>query len=1538
MKKIVKIPLQAVTALVLLLIVIPLTLGLLLQINAVQNYVAGKLTGYASRKLETTVSLDRIRISLFYKAEFEGLYVEDPVYRDTLLYAGSLSATVSKIDLATGAVGLGTVRLKNGKFFLRQDSTGTLNLNRMTGRLKSGKENKKGDKKDFVLTVASVVVDSLDFEYRKYRPRERETGVNFDHLRFGRLKLSAKRFGIHNDSISMRLTQLSFTDHSGLGIDHLASDRLTVSPATIALKEARIVSGDTDLDAAEISLNYGSWDRMRDFAHDVVLRLDLRPSKLDFSLLSRLTGKEQTGGAVIGFKGRVEGPLAYLKGKLEDMSIENSTLSRIEFAVEGLPDIKKTVFDVNMDHFRSHASDIGTICNRFTGKNIDNIVHALRNIKELDLSGNFNGSLGDFKADAVLNTDLGKLKTDLRIKPSEERRMSLNGNIVIDGFDLGRLLEQEKTGNITLTAQVDGVLSDDSLSIAAKSQIADFGFNGYHYNGIDLNGEFVNKTFRGSVGCNDENLTFDLDGYFDLSGKVPSYAFDLHLDRANLAALHFNRRDSISLVGGTMSANGTGTQIDDLNGSVVIGDLWYINPVDTINTGKIVFNAVNDDQNKRITMNSDFADLTLQGKQSYRNIFDYFTHTVKQYLPSLPDETVVLSRTAAEETGQERQRPSRSGRGSRFAAQKQVSMDSMQNGYYVFRLNVKKANNVAGIFVPGLNMAEGTNLSFLFNPGLNQFSLSFKSDYMTKGTLGVAGLTIDSRNVADSISLFVRAAEVEAAGIYMPNLSIVGSLKDNRIDLSSRFFNTRDSSNALLITRSVFRRNGDTGIPELMVNIRPSYFRVGGQTWQINNNRIVMDSTGIDFQGLEITSRDQRFSLEGRASYHMSDTLSVEISNVDLEPFSAFTEKMGYHLSGYLSGNGRIRAAFGDRVMYAGLQTGKMRINDVEVPDMRLRSVWLDKENAMLYRVTALADTVVSGRYDVRSGIYDMNVRLKKVDLSLLNPLLKGIVSQTTGSADMRLAFSNANPAKRPQLDGRIDIPQLYMTVDFTKVRYGISRGVILVKNNVLTLEKNNLTDIYGASAEINASLDLNDLKKLRFNIQAQPQKLLCLNTTIKDNDLFYGKTFASGRVTISGTPSDLKMDINARTENQSEFYLPLSDKATIEEADFITFTDGRAASSGTDPVKFSLRGERKQKAVLSNKSFDINMILNVQPNTEAQIVIDPKVGDVLRGRGNGTLYLHINPPKDIFTLSGTYQVREGSYLFTMQNFFNKRFIIENGGTIVWNGDPLEAMLDIRAVYKMKASLAPLLGSDRKYSRNVNVECTIRLADRLLRPDIQLGIELPGLDAETQSLVRSTLNTEESVSTQFITLLVMNSFYAESGNQQNVNIGANTAMVTGVEFLSNQLTNWISNDKFNIRLNYRPRSEITSDEFAFDYSHNLLNNRLFFDFEGSYNTNNNRTLNSQTANNLTGNGYLTYIIDKAGNLKGKGFTRTIDTFDENQGLQEAGVGISYKKDFRSFSQLLRERRARIETRRKKREEKRNGQPIETVALSEESPK
>ena len=111
-------------------------------------------------------------------------------------------------------------------------------------------------------------------------------------------------------------------------------------------------------------------------------------------------------------------------------------------------------------------------------------------------------------------------------------------------------------------------------------------------------------------------------------------------------------------------------------------------------------------------------------------------------------------------------------------------------------------------------------------------------------------------------------------------------------------------------------------------------------------------------------------------------------------------------------------------------------------------------------------------------------------------------------------------------------------------------------------------------------------------------------------------------------------MDIVAATDDNTEFYLPLSGKTDVSNADFVIFEQADKPDTTNYLVRKKLMFERRQrKRTTSSDMMDINMALDVRPNAMCQLVIDPTVGDIIKGRGEGALNMHVNPTQNVFEL-----------------------------------------------------------------------------------------------------------------------------------------------------------------------------------------------------------------------------------------------------------------------------------------------------------------
>ncbi|MCD8186990.1 MAG: translocation/assembly module TamB, partial [Rikenellaceae bacterium] len=227
---------------------------------------------------------------------------------------------------------------------------------------------------------------------------------------------------------------------------------------------------------------------------------------------------------------------------------------------------------------------------------------------------------------------------------------------------------------------------------------------------------------------------------------------------------------------------------------------------------------------------------------------------------------------------------------------------------------------------------------------------------------------------------------------------------------------------------------------------------------------------------------------------------------------------------------------------------------------------------------------------------------------------------------------------------------------------------------------------------------------------------------------------------------------------------------------------------------------------------------------------------------------------------------------------------------------------DITAIYRLRASGA-LFG----LKQSIPVECKLLLTDRLSQPTINFDIEVPTFDPELQTILQSVMSTNEMKSQQFVWLLMARTFYVDSGEGDLGNIGTTASAATGIEFLTNQLSSWLSTDRFSFNVGYnRSADQTLSDELEGMFSGEIIPNKLLFEGEVNYNLGDKDA--DPREHQFSGDFYLTYIIGRSGNLHTKVFSRTIDRYDENQGLQEQGIGLYYKRDFNHWWEIFRRQR------------------------------
>jgi hypothetical protein len=270
--------------------------------------------------------------------------------------------------------------------------------------------------------------------------------------------------------------------------------------------------------------------------------------------------------------------------------------------------------------------------------------------------------------------------------------------------------------------------------------------------------------------------------------------------------------------------------------------------------------------------------------------------------------------------------------------------------------------------------------------------------------------------------------------------------------------------------------------------------------------------------------------------------------------------------------------------------------------------------------------------------------------------------------------------------------------------------------------------------------------------------------------------------------------------------------------------------------------------------------------------------------------------------MEGEYIIDRGSFFFTLSSIISRTFEISRGSKVIFTGDPYDAKINVKAVYKVKTTLGEY-GPPEDSASRVPVDCIITLSNNLVNPVITFNVDFPDLQDDVKQTIYARLDTTDQaeMSRQMISLLVLNSFYQPSGYSGSV--GFNT-----VGLVTNQLNNWlsqISND-FDIGVNYRPGDEISAQEVEVALSTQLFDERVLIDgnvgMRGNENT-------SQNTNTIVGEVTVEVKITEDGRFRAKAFNRSNNNYlYRNWSPYTQGVGVFYTQEFHRLSEIFRFRK------------------------------
>ncbi len=1525
----------------------------------ISHYVAKKL----SESWDTEVSIESVNLKFFSKVEFNKFYIEDQK-GDTLLYARHFITHIDRFSPLRNTYFLSGTTLDSTVFRIRRSEGDSLtNLSHIFSANPEGKATKtkkKGKSKPINLGFTDIRINDFELEiidstFQTYTsvkthhffsdfqtfnlpkrkivsktiqidqpfislnnldkirtksgeedsttftlPAEWFIMVNQFHLNDGQfinrgnrkvpgkedvlsfgnfnwtdMNLDAQDLRGENNQLNFTINNLSFIDETGFNVKHFQAKGF-INPDDIDLKDVLLQTPYSDIQG-DVRMAYHRFANFSDFENKIELDADIEKIKLGPQDFKILFGSSPVVKPVY-VSGKVKGYVSNVEVEDFELSFDNGTILKANVEARGLPDLNNTFFDGEITELKTTPNGIKEITQK------ESLPAQITNLGAIDFKGEFLGYLSEFVGYGDLQTDIGRITTDIKFSAKDANNPTYSGLIDAVDFDLNKWIDNPDLGKITFYASVDGQnFALNSMDTEFDATIEQVEWQQKTFSNINAKGQIAGSTLVGEIQSENELLNGQIDGEFSFGDSIKNIEFVADIARADLQKLGFF--DSPFEFGGNIEANFTGQTIQDLTGSMIV------DKANVLSNGKqyafnepLTLSISQQDEEQLVSFHSENADISFLGQYNYTQLIPTFEKTVNEYYDF--------------EQGWEN-------------LDNTINTDK-EIGFIV---NINKEDQLTKLFFNDLKLNSDLSIEGSINPKTHELSLVGQADSISYGKYEIADWTVDA--IGDGTILVINSFqdEISSGGkLWLKSSEVNVELSRNEILADLRTYN-EDYLSAKLTTR--IKRLDQA----FQISFLTSELVVNGQDWEIQpGNSLTLGKGDWRAENFVLQNGEQKITITNRDAQN-NVKLSADLENLsltDLNELIKFTQKpFGGKLSGTVNlidyeNQLNLDLSLGiDSLQYNGDTVDYSTLDGLyRFDDQTLSLDGVTNDNNFQFGILAEAD------FKKTNDILDLRIQINKSNLKPFEHLYADAISNVQGDIEGELQFIGG--PKEFRLLGAIDVTSdVYLTLKFTQARYRIPAGQqLLFVEDGFVLNQLKLLDPYNHEATINGKLKHKGLNNFTLDIQGTYNDFLFLNTTERDNDIFWGKAFASGDLTFSGPVNNALMNVNASSEDNTEIFIANAATANTGEYAFIRFLEPKVDSIAQE--------EKSNHVAPTNLTMDFN--LEISPNAQVNIKIDEEGYNTIKGSGYGNLNIKIDT-EDLFEITGIYEIYNGEYLVNFKDIFQRPFTIQPGSIIQWSGDPFLAKIDINATYTLDADLRALSESASaggSYLANAETKINVNLGKTLLAPEFTYQIEVD--KAEIGSSVGEQLayiNSNKSLLDQQIgSLLLLNQFSSVNSdpfqNQRAENIAINS--VTNI--LTRQITTLFNEsgifknttigiDYNDFRSNYN--AENIDQNFGYDKNIELqltqrfLNDRIEIELGSDFNFGDN--LGNNVNAFQVGDFVFSYRLDQRGNYKFLLFSKRDYSILLNREQRRYGLGLAMQREFNSFKEFFKRDKA-----------------------------
>jgi hypothetical protein len=1415
---------------------------------------------YLSSELNATFHIDKLEVTSWESIKLKNLVVQDQ-QQDTLVKAGILKTEISILNFRENYFKLNSISLEEADIRLKKyRSDSTINFQFIVDYFVKKDKEAKIEKKDLAFALKKLSIINSAFIFEDQCKEHKDTPIKFTDIGITELNLFADSIQFFTDSLSVNVSHISLKEKSGFEVDSLSCTYI-FSKHYMGAKNLLATTPKNKLNL-DFYFTYNNMEDFQDFINKVKINTQIRPTLLNLSEVGYFAPVMFSMDNKIRVMADIEGTVSNFKAKELKFGLGNSTQFRGNIRMNGLPYIKETFTNLSIDLFKTNVQDVRKFRLPTPSKFIA-LPENFTSLGHVDIAGNFTGFYNDFVSYGKFKTEVGTLKTDILLRVNHESNIAYDGHIIANDFNAGKFFNAQSVINkLDIEANIVGSgVRFDNMEISMVGAVDSLELFGYVYNEIEINGNLTDRKYTGDMIIKDDFINLDFNGSIDYGANIPEYNFVTRIEDAYLQEINILSNEDSSIVSTQLNVNLMGDNLDNMQGMAKLDSTYFSNNGESWFMEHFAVSITRESDNYAfINLFSDILNASIEGNYTFTKLPENILLLMNQYLNNLiPD--------------------------SRLANIKPVDQD------FIFNLELKNTQSLTDIFIPQLSVSPGFKISGGYNSRINNLFFDGMASQVTLNDMKARNFQFEFF-IDDDSPRFIATADrfFLSDTLYSDSLKLDVLAKENKIN-TKFVWNQHDhsdwSNGSLNAVINVLASN------RYIFSFEESEIGLAHKQWQVlPDNNIVMDTNTIQFHNVGFQQQDQYALIHGNISSNPADTLLFEFLNFNLSNSDLFLKNMNLNIDGRLNGSLRIADYYQNPIYLGKVNITDLYYNNEKLGNFSLDTQWdrdikaLDINGELVY-VGELSETKtlgVKGQYypDNSDKNFDIDINLNKYKLTTLEPFTRLFSNKIEGMGTGTLHISGTK--SKPMVTGEIDVNRTAMLINYLNVKYYFADKIMFDQNRIYFNEII-INDSLNNQAILTGDIRHNYLSDFKLDLSISTNNILGLNTTLAQNNAFYGDAFASGSVRIHGPVNNLALDIGLRSERGTNVKIPISYGTEVGSSEFIIFIN-------EEEIK---EEKTKEKYVADDKGTHLNIDLSLTNDAQIQMFMPYNMGNI-RTRGHGDLRMtYLNTGQ--FTMEGEFNIDRGSFFFTLQNIINRDFDIRRGSKVSWTGDPYDAKINMIAVYKVKTTLGDF-GPPQDSASRVPVDCIISLRNSLLDPEIKFTVEFPDLKEDTKQYIYSRLDTNDQalMSQQMMSLLVLNSFSSNSGYDGSV--GFNT-----FSLLTNQLSNWlsqISND-FDIGVNYRPGDQVSSQEVEVALSTQLFDDRVLVD--GNVGVKGSET--SQNTNNIVGEVTVEVKITPEGNLRAKAFNKS-NNFDiyTNYAPYTQGVGIFYTKEFNKLKEAF----------------------------------